>query len=116
MSSAAPAGKQVLPPPGARAVLYFNEKPGEEVKHMKRVIRKKAAKPAPERLTEAYEVRAFRDEMDDVLPAAAAAPEVAHAEPGAFQKVKAAVQGHGEQTVLPDDCQFGDNDLCYVEA
>lgn len=43
-------------------------------------------------------------------------PEIPHAEAGALQAVKEAVKGHGEQTVLPDDCQFGDNDLCYVEA
>ncbi len=42
--------------------------------------------------------------------------EIVHAEPGAFQAVKGAIKGHGEQTVLPDDCQFGDNDLCYVDA
>lgn len=83
---------------------------------MKRAIRKKAAPSAEDRLTEAYEVRAFRDEMDALPPQPASLPEVAHAEPGAFQKVKAAAKGHGEQTVLPDDCQFGDNDLCYVEA
>jgi hypothetical protein len=43
-------------------------------------------------------------------------PEVPHAEPGALQAIKKTVMGHGEQTVLPDDCQFGDNDLCYVNA
>ncbi len=42
--------------------------------------------------------------------------EIPHAEPGAFQAIKSAVQGHGEQTVLPDECEFGDNDLCYVET
>jgi hypothetical protein len=42
--------------------------------------------------------------------------EIPHAEPGAFQAIKSAVKGHGEQTVLPDDCEFGDNDLCYVET
>jgi len=42
--------------------------------------------------------------------------EILHAEPGALQAVKNAVKGHGEQTVLPDDCEFGDNDLCYVDA
>ncbi|HTP03846.1 MAG TPA: hypothetical protein VMM54_01660 [Nitrospirota bacterium] len=44
------------------------------------------------------------------------AVEILHAEPGALQAVKSAVKGHGEQTVLPDDCEFGDNDLCYVDA
>jgi hypothetical protein len=42
--------------------------------------------------------------------------EVPHAEPGALQAVKSSIKGHGEQTILPDDCEFGDNDLCYVEA
>jgi hypothetical protein len=42
--------------------------------------------------------------------------EILHAEPGALQAVKSAVKGHGEQTILPDDCEFGDNDLCYVDS
>jgi hypothetical protein len=46
----------------------------------------------------------------------AVAAEIPHAEPGAFQAVKSAVKGHGEQTILPDDCEFGDNDLCHVDA
>jgi hypothetical protein len=41
---------------------------------------------------------------------------VPHAEPGALQAIKSSIKGHGEQTVLPDDCEFGDNDLCYVDA
>lgn len=41
---------------------------------------------------------------------------VPHAETGAFQAFKSVVKGHGGQTVLPDDCEFGDNDLCYVDA
>lgn len=44
------------------------------------------------------------------------ADEIRHAEPGALQAVKSAAKGHGEQTILPDDCEFGDNDLCYVES
>lgn len=74
--------------------------------------------PARETLTEAYEVRAFRDEADEqrtseVLPGI---PETPHAEPGALQAAKDRVLGHGEQCVLPDDCQFGDNEVCNVEA
>jgi hypothetical protein len=42
--------------------------------------------------------------------------EILHAEPRAFEKVKTTIRGHGEQTVLPDDCEFGDNELCYVET
>jgi hypothetical protein len=45
-----------------------------------------------------------------------AVAEISHAEPGALQAVKSAVKGHGEQTILPDDCEFGDNDLCYVDS
>jgi hypothetical protein len=41
---------------------------------------------------------------------------VPHAETGAFQAIKSSVMGHGEQTVQPDDCEFGDNDLCSVDA
>jgi hypothetical protein len=84
---------------------------------MKQIV-KKAKKVATrkETLTEAYEVRAFRDETEEKLTALLPVPEIAHAEPGAFQKIKTSIKGHGEQVVLPDDCQFGDNDLCYVEA
>jgi hypothetical protein len=42
--------------------------------------------------------------------------EIAHAEPGSFEAIKSAVLGHGEQTILPDDYEFADNDLCFVEA
>ena len=83
---------------------------------MKRAIKKKRTPPVRESLTEAYEVRAFRDEGEEPLVREAAAPAIPHAEPGAFQRIKAAIKGHGEQTVLPDDCQFSDNDLCSVET
>ena len=74
-------------------------------------------KPAPEeRLTEAYEVRAFRDESEAVRESASFTFEIRHAEPGEIQTIKKTASGHGEQTVLPDDCQFGDNDLCSVES
>jgi len=46
----------------------------------------------------------------------AAFPEVTHAEPTVFERIKKLTRGHGEQAVLPDDCQFGDNDLCSVDA
>lgn len=85
----------------------------------KRTPAKTAAKKGPARrvtLTEAYEVRAFKDEMDNVSWIETREFEIAHAAPGAFQSVKEAISGHGEQTVLPDDCGFGDNDLCYVDA
>ncbi len=67
---------------------------------------------------------AENDEMD-VSPETAEHPAgidlllsdaVAHAEAGEIQSIKNAIGGHGEQIVLPDECQFGDNDLCYVEA
>jgi hypothetical protein len=69
-----------------------------------------------ETLTEAYEVRAFRDEAEDSREIEMIAPEIPHADVGALQAVKSMPKGHGEQMVLPDDCQFGDNDLCYVES
>jgi hypothetical protein len=83
---------------------------------LKRIVTKaKKVATRREMLTEAYEVRAFRDETEE-LTFVPPVPEIAHAEPGAFQKIKTSIKGHGEQVVLPDDCQFGDNDLCYVEA
>jgi hypothetical protein len=39
-----------------------------------------------------------------------------YAEPDAFQKIKSAIKGRREQPVEPDDCGFGDNDLCYVNT
>jgi hypothetical protein len=69
-----------------------------------------------ETLTEAYEVRAFRDEAEEVRAPEPGIPEISHAETGELQAIKAMANGHGEQVVLPDDCQFGDNDLCAVES
>ena len=92
---------------------------------MKKSTTKRTLKKAPARkkgpamketLTEAYEVRAFKDDLDNVAWIETREFEIAHAAPGAFQSVKEAIIGHGEQTVLPDDCGFGDNDLCYVDA
>jgi len=83
---------------------------------MKRIVKKSVKMPERETLTEAYEVRAFRDESEEPKVMEAVVPEVQHAEPGALQAIKKNVKGHGEQTVLPDDCQFGDNDQCYVDA
>jgi hypothetical protein len=83
---------------------------------MKRPVKKSGKMPERETLTEAYEVRAFRDEPEESRVMEAALPEVPHAAPGALQTIKKTAKGHGEQTVLPDDCQFGDNDLCYVDA
>ncbi len=82
----------------------------------KRVVRKSARAPERETLTEAYEARAFRDESEQPGLIESAAPEIPHAAPGELQAVKKTAKGHGEQTVLPDDCQFGDNDLCYADA
>ncbi len=80
-----------------------------------RLAKKTRGKPTRERLTEAYEVRAFRNESEEPQEVEVAPPEVPHPEPGALQAVKKEAKGHGEQTVLPDDCQFGDNDMCDVE-
>lgn len=81
-----------------------------------RKVRTNKIVPERETLTEAYEVRAFRSEDEEQLITEPLYPEAPRAEPGALQAVKTAAKGHGEQTVIPDDCQFGDNDLCYVEA
>ncbi len=83
---------------------------------MKRLAKKGEKPAAREALTEAYEVRAFRDEGEEPRVMETETTEVPHAEPGEFQAIKGMIKGHGEQTVLPDDCQFGDNDLCYVDA
>ena len=83
---------------------------------MKRAVEKTRTGRERETLTEAYEVRAFRDESEEMKVEATVLPDVPHAAPGALQAVKKTVKGHGEQTILPDDCQFGDNDLCYVDA
>jgi hypothetical protein len=83
---------------------------------MKRAVKRSGKAPTRETLTEAYEVRAFRDEPEEPRAMIEALPEVAHAAPGAFERVKRLPHGHGDQRVLPDDCQFGDNDLCYVDA
>ncbi len=73
--------------------------------------------PERETLTEAYEVRAFRDEPETrTTPETETVFDIQHAEPGALQAARERVLGHGEQRVVPDDCQFGDNDLCFVEA
>jgi len=83
---------------------------------MRRPVKKSGTMPERETLTEAYEVRAFRDESEKPKVMETALLEVPHAGPGALQAVKKITKGHGEQTVLPDDCQFGDNDLRYVDA
>jgi hypothetical protein len=103
----------------ARAILR------KEAIRVKRAARKTAPtesnrkahwQKAPERITEAYEVRAFRDELDLAPLTETEIPEIVHADPGELQTIKRMVCGHGEQTILPDECQFGDNDLCYVDA
>ena len=83
---------------------------------MKRIAKKSGRTRERETLTEAYEVRAFRDESEEQKVIAEAVPEVPHAAPGEFERIKKTPRGHGEQRVLPDDCQFGDNDQCSVDA
>ena len=85
---------------------------------MKRHSKKATKSFRPERMTEAYEVRAFRDEDEELrFPRAdTSILPIVHAEEGALQAVKGAVKGHGEQTIVPVDCQFGDNDICFVES
>jgi hypothetical protein len=81
-----------------------------------RSVMKGGKMPERETLTEACEVRALRDESGEPKVSEAALPEAPHAEPGALQTIKKTVMGHGEQTVLPDDGQFGDNYLCHVDG
>lgn len=83
---------------------------------MKLFAKKSEKVSARETLTEAYEVRAFRDEGEAPRETEPVTSEILHAEQGAFQAIKGTIKGHGEQTVLPDDCQFGDNDMCSVES
>lgn len=83
---------------------------------MVKLLEKVRKRPDRERLTEAYEVRAFRDETEQSFVVEESIPESPHPEPGALQAAKDRVMGHGEQRVLPDDCQFGDNDLCNVDS
>jgi hypothetical protein len=83
---------------------------------MERFMKKGGKTPERETLTEAYEVRAFKDEETEQTFFEREIAEITHAEPGAFEAVKDIIKGHGEQMVIPDDCQFGDNDLCYVDA
>jgi hypothetical protein len=62
-------------------------------------------------------IEGLRDEVEPIAGAFLRAPgEILHAGPGEFQAIKSDIRGHGEQTVLPDDCEFGDNDLCAVET
>ncbi len=83
---------------------------------MKRVVKKKKKPAVIERITEDYEVRAFRDEGEESGVLEQVSPEIPRAEPGAFQAIKVMIMGYGEQTLVPDDCQFGDNDLCFAES
>ncbi len=72
-------------------------------------------RPIRETLTEAYEARAFRDESEAPPAWEPVYQGIQHADPAEFQAVKNAVQGHGEQTILPDDAQFADNELTDLE-
>ncbi len=83
---------------------------------MKSLTKKAKVRRERESITEAFEVRAFRDDEEELPVAEAGIPGIIHAEEGTLQLIKTMIRGHGEQTVLPDDCQFGDNDLCEVES
>jgi hypothetical protein len=85
---------------------------------MKSVLQRIKGAPTRETLTEAYEVRAFRDESDVAVTGETMVPalaEVQRPESVAIQAAKDRIEGHGEQRCVPDDCQFGDNDLCNAE-
>jgi hypothetical protein len=67
-----------------------------------KVLEKRRGIPVTrEELEEAYEIRAFRDEMDEPRESELINLEIAHAEAGAIQAIKTTLKGHGEQTVLP---------------
>jgi hypothetical protein len=83
---------------------------------MTALLGKTRKQKARETLTEAYEVRAFRDESEQMVAVEELMPQPPHPEPGSLQVAKDRVLGHGEQRVVPDDCQFGDNDLCNVDV
>jgi len=83
---------------------------------MRRPVKNSGKMPERETLTEAYAVRVFRNEPEEPRVLEADLPEVQHADPGAVEAIKKMIKGHGKQTVLPDDCQFGDNELCYVDT
>ena len=50
-----------------------------------------------------------------IMPEREALPEIRQAAPGELQAIEKSVKGQREQTVLPDDYQFGDNDPCSVD-
>jgi hypothetical protein len=85
---------------------------------MKTLVRRMETLFARMAQAEDPEGEAIPDEMAETTgkeapryPAVSAPPDAAE-----FQAVKSAVGGHGEQAILPDECQFGDNDLCSAEA
>ncbi len=83
-------------------------------------------KALKKKATEAFSLmpRYAENYIDTAPETAEALPEIGgsdyaavpHAEAGEIQNLKTAIKGHGEQTVLPDECQYCDNDLCFVEA
>jgi len=83
---------------------------------MKKIFHKLEDMLASAGQAEYYGVEMLSAEEQEQRALMEAGTMVPHAEPGAFQAVKSSVKGHGEQTILPDDCQIGDNELCYVEA
>jgi len=58
-------------------------------------------------------VRTFAENMEEKLI------EVAFAEAADYEDIHnalAAEQREAERLIKPDDCQYGDNDLCYADA
>jgi hypothetical protein len=83
---------------------------------MKVLAKKTKVSRGREALTEAYEVRAYRDDEPESPVSDLELAQILHAEQGTLQVIKSMIRGHGEQTIVPDDCQYGDNDLCTVES
>lgn len=42
--------------------------------------------------------------------------EAAYAEAADYEDIKRSLEAKKRETARPDECQFGDNDLCYVEV
>lgn len=42
--------------------------------------------------------------------------EVAYAEAADYEDIRKSMARERKEIVHPDECQFGDNDLCYVET
>lgn len=88
---------------------------------MKTLFRKRIDKPADSAMPDVtaralYEqelrtpVQGFAEAMDERLAM------VAYAEAADYEDIRRPLDIEHGETIHPDECQFGDNDLCYVET